>query len=865
MRRRPLRFSKCGALIDLERIHELFQGSEDAHGHVQNEAPFWVYPLAYSRKMGNVKSSSVMSNFHLRLNQIDLDIRPPVDEDAVYTDDEDDDMQIIRGAPVLRPLGSQIYNSLSHCVHNEAKFHAVQLGLVMSAFAGSSAATASGRHHWQRRLRFCDGGLPHVRFNQKISGPGQPQALRFENTYTLDVFRMKPQHQNGSMIYEHIMCPLLKSWSHPSVLEPIQDAMVIFCPDIIPDLFKYASYPITALINLFWKKFNGRLRAGSVIDPCTVEFVSMLECTLNYAHTGNTAVLCKKLMDCSWFSLGLLEDGFPALSDAFIALGALSMEQLVVCGDNWPVESRTCRPLTSSRRSQQLMYGKAHYKAYEACFTIRLAIDNIPQDRYSSIQDMPFRLSCYAAEIALKVYFNDVKDLVNSTIQLLLKPVLSGDDRLAKRTAIVDHTPATFELTSSYLGRQPVTFFADLILKQCDGPQATRKPPFIKGGDFLPVARVAVHEICSFASHARPPSVHTNKFVLDAITTACEALKINHVPWSCGPRSTTIIHDVWLNLGAKAQPPSTLFRQHSNSSIAIQTSQAMQASDPRADWSALNVQLISFHTVLHKVNLPVEWNVSHIHGNGVPEYIVKAYQDVQSSYNANNPLHHLALIASIICAGLIPDIFPSSDKETPHMPSLFADHLHSLDWVSRNRKGASEAGPFITMVSSFIINMYDVDSRISLRTKSQLDLKAWFNKHTAKGITLLLLCRLGLATAATRSAFRSAKWKTDVMPLSESLISQKYAEVVRLLRSGGRYGSFDAVCFLAGFPAVIILAKKNYVSPRALPSHLNSRLSSQPPLTSTHPSIVSVNEQDDDSTISPISLLNSSKGLVHFK
>lgn len=66
--------------------------------------------------------------------------------------------------------------------------------------------------------------------------------------------------------------------------------------------------------------------------------------------------------DRSWFFLGLLEDGFPALSDAFIALGALSMEQLVVHDNNWPVKSRTCHPLTSSRRSQQLKCGKPHYE-----------------------------------------------------------------------------------------------------------------------------------------------------------------------------------------------------------------------------------------------------------------------------------------------------------------------------------------------------------------------------------------------------------------------------------------------------------------------------------------------------------------------
>ena len=193
------------------------------------------------------------------------------------------------------------------------------------------------------------------------------------------------------MIYENVMCPLLKTWSHPSVLEPIKDAMVIFQPDvsvtllinvvewklnlgdgtqIIPDLFKYASYPVTALIDLFWKKYNRQLRTGSVIDPCMIEVVSMLERMLNYVHTGNAAVLCKKLMDRSWLSLGLLADGFPALSDAFIALGALSMSQLVVRSDSWPVDSQACCPLTSSKRSQQLTYGKAHYEVSPVTFLL---------------------------------------------------------------------------------------------------------------------------------------------------------------------------------------------------------------------------------------------------------------------------------------------------------------------------------------------------------------------------------------------------------------------------------------------------------------------------------------------------------------
>ena len=137
-----------------------------------------------------------------------------------------------------------------------------------------------------------------------------------------------------------------------------------------------------------------------------------------------------------------------------------------------------------------------------------------------------------------------------------------------------------------------------------------------------------------------------------------------------------------------------------------------------------------------------------------------------------------------------------------------------------------------------------------------------FTFSAAKGITLLLLCRLGLATVVTHSGFQSAKWKTDFMPLSDAIISQKHAEVLHLLCSGGQYGGFDTVCFLARLPAANILAEKNYVCPWALPASVNIGSSSQHG-SSSQGSIGSLMRHDDDSRIMPISHLNASKGRVY--
>lgn len=203
-RRLPASHQACGALLDLERVHELFQSQEDVHGHVRNVAPFVAYPLAFTRTFGNVTCNSIMPSFDRRLHDINNHMRPVIPDDAMEADAHDDDEYYDddahphrRGAPILRPLRMQAYNNLSHRVRDQTKFHYVQLGIVTSALAGSGAKSASGRYHWQRRLGFCKEGLPHKRFETKVSGDGQPQSLRFENTYTLDVYRMADQHRNG--------------------------------------------------------------------------------------------------------------------------------------------------------------------------------------------------------------------------------------------------------------------------------------------------------------------------------------------------------------------------------------------------------------------------------------------------------------------------------------------------------------------------------------------------------------------------------------------------------------------------------------------------------------------------------------------
>jgi len=408
-------------------------------------------------------------------------------------------------------------------------------------------------------------------------------------------------------------------------------------------------------------------------------------------------------------------------------------------------------------------------QAYIARFTIHLAMKNIPQDAYEDIPNTLGRLACYAFDVAMGVYFNDVKNLVHANVTPILNPLVDDDDPIISESARdrltalstwmdeefpLSYTPTVlanllqaiseprdkqFEFTESALGCQPVSFLADLIIKQCGRFDNRRKPPFIQGGKFLSVCRIAVEEIRLYAAAKGLTDVQVERLISDAIITVAERRKINHIPWSRnqagnGRPSNIVVHDVWLNLGAKKNPisssvPSFLTVQQSNNALALQASQVIQAADSRGDWSALAVTLKSFHTVLHKVNPPSEWDIQHCSGSGrkVPEYIKNVYSDVKKSFNGTKPLHQLALICGIVCAGLIPDIFSPPLERYPSDPSGYDTYVRGLDWVRRPKwKGVSIRAPFITMVTTFILA--HMEDNVVLQNEE--DLHIWTKKHS---------------------------------------------------------------------------------------------------------------------------------------
>lgn len=185
------------------------------------------------------------------------------------------------------------------------------------------------------------------------------------------------------MLYGQILKPLCRRMLHPSVMGPLGECIQPFQPQVrshsllslclaptvsdgqvIHKLFIWATYPVASLIKWMWEDRlkNSEIVLGTDVSPYDIEFMAMLERTLNYGHTGSGRVLSRRLMDRAFMSLGIVHDGFPCINSSYISFGDLSLKKVSVNTAQWPMNTSTMRPLTCSKRAQELTYDEKHYQ-----------------------------------------------------------------------------------------------------------------------------------------------------------------------------------------------------------------------------------------------------------------------------------------------------------------------------------------------------------------------------------------------------------------------------------------------------------------------------------------------------------------------
>ncbi|KIJ58123.1 hypothetical protein HYDPIDRAFT_171398 [Hydnomerulius pinastri MD-312] len=348
-----------GALVDLRRVSTLFP----SEGH---RATFDPYPLAYTKVFGNAQARRTIEPYDEVLRGLNLVLTPPARPAVAEDDGSDHDEQVdfVRGSPVIRGTFSQMYNQISHRVRDQARFHSVQLGLTTTTLTGTSATSRRNKDHFEWLRRHTLEGLPQERFNDKVAKGIQAESLRIEQSFVVDVHRLAPRHKNGTTLYNEILKPLCRRMTHPSVMGPLGECIQPFQPQVIHKMFIWSTYPLASLIKWMWEERRRErdVALGTDVSPYDVEFMAMLERALNYGHTGSGKVLSRKLMDRAFMSLGIVHDGFPCINKTYLSFGDLSVRKVSVNAAQWPLNSATMQPLTCSKRAQQLTYDEKHYQ-----------------------------------------------------------------------------------------------------------------------------------------------------------------------------------------------------------------------------------------------------------------------------------------------------------------------------------------------------------------------------------------------------------------------------------------------------------------------------------------------------------------------
>jgi hypothetical protein len=402
----------------------------------------------------------------------------------------------------------------------------------------------------------------------------------------------------------------------------------------------------------------------------------------------------------------------------------------------------------------------------------------------------------------------------------------------------VCHSNSAIALGLPHFEQQAMTpsAFIDILLDM-SSPISPTPPtaPVLPRGAFLPILFDVHSSLLHFSGKDHPSE--TRAYAADMLLRAAEHLRISFVPYvpvppegsRRGPRRKVPVFDAWsaLSLPEKSvatnplpsssfdQPPSPTHR-----AAAVALSSAI-ACDSNVEWLANRITLADLTPVLRKARLPADFYV--IPPSGAP-YVSEAHTWVRANYDGRKPVHHLALIVSIIAAEFVPRLFMPEDLihrfEHADTRDKVRQVYESIPWVTKpQRRGMAQKKIFIAMITSFLIALYEPQSPLRRRMKSSprggLG-SPWTDKYSpfllfflfpsphpfllaAKGIAYTTLIRLGVLWGLGQQAYTTkgtfaGTWGCHTFAYMETL----YNDVVRKLARKTPYRNFDAVAALIG-------------------------------------------------------------------
>lgn len=399
-------------------------------------------------------------------------------------------------------------------------------------------------------------------------------------------------------------------------------------------------------------------------------------------------------------------------------------------------------------------------------------------DTYSpSVTDRSQRMASYIVDRALDVYETDVRALVesqvrHSTAEVLRssspaekafaqerissldkwlkqpKPFSYGENSYTNLVKAIVDDPANLHLglPASSLGQKSMSWFAGAIIESESRQGPRTLPPFIRSGQALAIMHIVMKELRTLLAFPGSSDDDMKNSITLLIAQVAVRRQILNIPWAPNPSGvagrppTTVVHDVWINLGrassASSVNPIIQGPAARRNEAAARAASHQQDTDVNAPWSALDIPLQDLGSILHREVLPEEWDLTPIVFPAGESYVKETYDWVKTHYSGSKPIHQLALLFGIIFSRILPDIFhekkPSNVSNTSTQ-SFTTSIVRNSPWTApgANKKGVTHPRQFIVMMTTFIIAIYEKESplrRYMARNSGSLG-QPWTDKH----------------------------------------------------------------------------------------------------------------------------------------
>lgn len=321
----------------------------------------------------------------------------------------------------------------------------------------------------------------------------------------------------------------------------------------------------------------------------------------------------------------------------------------------------------------------------------------------------------------------------NKTFETLLQAVVAEkEDIVHGLPHMMHHAMTPSALVSSLIAMSRPLFPA--------APSA----PVLSNGSFLPTLKLAHSKLIQLANTDNPDT-----FVSSMFLYAIKHFNISFIPFhlprtgSRGAPNKKPVFNSWAYLGLQdldipnPLPPPSNAPSFTQSAASIALTKIL-AHDSNAAWSIRPLHLKDISSIVHKTTLPTDYTTP---SPSNASYVNETFHWVKQAYDHRKPLHHLALLVSLIVTCLRPNLFLPTDVSiralfaSAHTKDEVREIYNSLPWVNKkkDKKGLSDETILVSMFTTFIIALYEPTSplRVHMQSSSRGGLgDAWTTKYS---------------------------------------------------------------------------------------------------------------------------------------